>query len=133
MEKRKEIKKGFFFSFGGKNDFGEERDLTKPLTVDFTSCKGCGISLISNKHINFKEREKLKLNITNHSDEDIFFRIEKKFLNATIPILKHIDKNNSCSITLFFSDLDKEMRELVVAILQEDNKNREYSISIEVE
>lgn len=133
MNERKEIKKGFYFSFGGKNDFGEERELTEPLKANLNACEGCGISLISGKHINFNETEKLKLKITNNSDEDAFLRIEKKFLNATIPILQHIDANNSCSITLFLNDTDKEMRELVIAMLRSDNGNNKYTISVEIE
>lgn len=130
----KKLQKGFFFGYGQKS-FGEDNTLFENcLTADLSCNEGCGIALIANKHINFKEvKSKIILNIGNFSVSDAYVRIEKKFSNNIKTGFEKVDAGTLKKVALSLDLEDRQMNELVVAILREDNKEETYSISLNVE
>lgn len=131
MNNEKEFKKGFYFGYG-QNNFGEEKKLTEELVANLSVNEGCGIALISQKHIYFSKNE-IKLNVENNSNEDIYIRIEKKLYNDVKTGIEFIEANNSKDILVNISDEElQEMKELVIAILREDNKAKQYKIKLDI-
>lgn len=129
--KEKELKKGFYFGYG-QNNFGEERILTEELVANLSVNEGCGIALISQKHIYFN-KNKIKLNVENNSNEDIYIRIEKKLYNDVKTGVEFIEANNNKDILVNILDEElAEIKELVIAVLREDNKMKQYRIKITI-
>lgn len=131
----KKLKKGFYFGYG-KNNFGEERNLSEDLVADLSLNEGCGIALISQKHIDFKSiKNKIKLIVENKSNTDVYIRIEKKLYNDVKTGLQRVKANSIHNdIVIHMTDYEKnEIKELVIAVLREDNEEKQYIIKTDIE
>lgn len=127
----KKLEKGFYFGYG-KESFGYEDELFNPLIADLSLNEGCGIALIANKHIDFKNIKKIHINLKNNSNLDLCARIEKKFQNDVKTGFEQLSSNSSNDIELTLSQEDTQMKELVISLLKEDNYETTYSISTEI-
>lgn len=123
-------KTGFFFGYGGY-DFGYDDFLAHNLSADLNLNEGCGIALIAGKHLNFKNLDDVSLKISNFSDCMVTVRIEKKFLNDVKTKLVKIEASSTCNLNLLLDDNDKNMIELVVAVLRDDNGKKKYAIKLD--
>lgn len=118
----KKLKGAFAFGYGSEN-FGYELDLSQELTFDTKVNEGYGIAFIAGKHIDFSKAKKIKFEIKNISNEDIIVRIEKKFYNDVKTGFESVDSDSSKKVSLELTKKDTEMRELVIALLRNDNEN----------
>lgn len=131
---KKNLEKGFFFAWGN-NSFGKEKDLTKTIDVDLATNDGGGIALIAGKHFSLEELgSNILLRITNYSKLPVNIRIEKKFFNNKIATaFETINSREEKEILVPINKQEKKnIKELVVAILLEDNidERKKYTISL---
>lgn len=131
---KKNLEKGFFFAWGN-NSFGKEQDLTKTIDVDLATNDGGGIALIAGKHFSLEELgSNILLQITNYSKLPVNIRIEKKFFNNKIATaFETINSREEKEILVPINKQEKKnIKELVVAILLEDNidERKKYTISL---
>ena len=109
-----------YFGYG-KENFGYDKELGNSLEVNFNKVEGAGIALIKGKHIDVFPHQ-LNLKITNNSDNKTMVRIEKKFYNDVKTGFHLIlPKSDECTTVSFDGKEQKELKELVVAVLHEDN------------
>lgn len=131
MNKKKTIEKAFYFGYGADN-FGEDRNLsTTPLKGNLSVNEGYGIALIANKHINFNNIGKtIVIKLNNTSSEDVLLRIEKKFCNDVKTGFEMVYASSKKDVTLELEDEDFNMKELVVALLRVDNKEKSHEVYV---
>lgn len=124
------MKKAFYFAYG-KDSFGVQKELGSDLTVDFNSVEGAGIALIKSVNIeDFKDTVILK--ITNNFKKNVNLRIEKKYDNNIITEKLTLKSKSSKTKVLNLSNDDKnKLKEIVVAVLKEDNSPVIVSISVD--
>ena len=127
--KEKKLEKGFTFGYGSEN-FGYELDLSQEVTFDTKINEGYGIAFIAGKHVDFSKAKKIKFEIKNISNEDIIVRIEKKFYNDIKTGFESVDSDSSKKVSLDLTRKDAEMKELVIALLR--NENEEVSGKLKV-
>ncbi len=127
--KEEKLRKGFAFGYGSEN-FGYELDLSKELEFNTKINEGYGIAFIAGKHINFEKAKRIKFEIKNISNEDIIIRIEKKFYNDIKTGFESVDSDSSKKVSLELTRKDTEMKELVIALLR--NENEEVSGKLKV-
>jgi len=109
-----------YFGYGHK-EFGYDKELGHDLEVNFKKIEGAGIAIIKGKHIDVFPTE-FNLTITNNSDNRTLVRIEKKFPNDIKTGFHILSPNSSENTTVSFDhDEIKNIKELVVAVLKEDN------------
>ena len=120
--KEKKLEKGFAFGYGSEN-FGYELDLSKELEFNTKINEGYGIAFIAGKHINFEKAKRIKFEIKNISNEDIIIRIEKKFYNDIKTGFESVDSDSSKKVSLELTRKDTEMKELVIALLRNENED----------
>lgn len=125
----KKLKGAFAFGYGSQN-FGYELDLSKELEFNTKINEGYGIAFIAGKHVDFSKAKKIKFEIKNISNEDIIIRIEKKFYNDIKTGFESVDSDSSKKVSLELTRKDVEMKELVIALLR--NENEEVSGKIKV-
>ena len=125
----KKLKGAFDFGYGSQN-FGYELDLSKELEFNTKINEGYGIAFIAGKHVDFSKAKKIKFEIKNISNEDIIIRIEKKFYNDIKTGFESVDSDSSKKVSLELTRKDVEMKELVIALLR--NENEEVSGKIKV-
>ena len=127
--KEEKLRKGFAFGYGSEN-FGYELDLSQELEFNTKINEGYGIAFIAGKHINFEKAKRIKFEIKNISNEDIIIRIEKKFYNDVKTGFESVDSDSSKKVSLDLTRKDAEMKELVIALLR--NENEEVSGKLKV-
>lgn len=120
--KEKKLEKGFAFGYGSEN-FGYELDLSQELEFNTKINEGYGIAFIAGKHINFEKAKRIKFEIKNISNEDIIIRIEKKFYNDIKTGFESVDSDSSKKVSLELTRKDTEMKELVIALLRNENED----------
>ena len=131
---KKNLEKGFFFAWGN-NSFGKEKYIIKKIDVDLATNDGGGIALIAGKHFSLEELgSNILLQITNYSKLPVNIRIEKKFFNNKIATaFETINSREEKEILVPINKQEKKnIKELVVAILLEDNidDRKKYTISL---
>ena len=119
--KEEKLRKGFTFGYGSEN-FGYELDLSQELEFNTKINEGYGIAFIAGKHINFEKAKWIKFEIKNISNEDIIVRIEKKFYNDVKTGFESVDSDSSKKVSLELTRKDAEMKELVIALLRNENE-----------
>ena len=72
--------------------------------------------------INFEKAKRIKFEIKNISNEDIIVRIEKKFYNDVKTGFESVDSDSSKKVSLELTRKDAEMKELVIALLRNENE-----------
>lgn len=115
--------KAFYFAYG-KTNFGETRDLETNIELELNEIEGCGIAL--RKHYEYKSfPRKLKLKVTNNSNEELTIRIEKKFNNRVDIQVETLaaDSENEFLVPIYHNE-NYLITEVVVAALATDNKDR---------
>lgn len=120
--KEEKLRKGFAFGYGSEN-FGYELDLSQELEFNTKINEGYGIAFIAGKHINFEKAKRIKFEIKNISNEDIIIRIEKKFYNDIKTGFESVDSDSSKKVSLELTRKDTEMKELVIALLRNENED----------
>lgn len=120
--KEEKLRKGFAFGYGSEN-FGYELDLSQELEFNTKINEGYGIAFIAGKHINFEKAKRIKFEIKNISNEDIIIRIEKKFYNDIKTGFESVDSDSSKNVSLELTRKDTEMKELVIALLRNENED----------
>lgn len=120
--KEEKLRKGFAFGYGSEN-FGYELDLSKELEFNTKINEGYGIAFIARKHVDFSKAKKIKFEIKNISNEDIIIRIEKKFYNDIKTGFESVDSDSSKKVSLELTRKDTEMKELVIALLRNENED----------
>ena len=120
--KEEKLRKGFAFGYGSEN-FGYELDLSQELEFNTKINEGYGIAFIAVKHINFEKAKRIKFEIKNISNEDIIIRIEKKFYNDIKTGFESVDSDSSKKVSLELTRKDTEMKELVIALLRNENED----------
>ncbi len=121
----------FYFAYGKKN-FGYDAKEGEILKVNFDEIDGAGIALIRGKYTD-DFGNIIKIKITNHSNNDTYFRVEKKFPYDVKTGFENIHANSSKDITVSLDiDESKNIKELVIALLKEDNTILKTAISIEI-
>lgn len=120
--KEEKLRKGFAFGYGSEN-FGYELDLSKELEFNTKINEGYGIAFIAGKHVDFSKAKKIKFEIKNISNEDIIIRIEKKFYNDIKTGFESVDSDSSKKVSLELTRKDTEMKELVIALLRNENED----------
>lgn len=126
------MKNVMYFGYGQKN-FGYDKELGNDLEVNFKEIEGAGIAIVKGKHIDVFPSE-LSLTITNNSNNRTLVRIEKKFPNDVKTGFHILYPNSSENTTISFDrDEQKNIKELVVAVLKEDNSGIDNtSISLNI-
>ena len=119
--KEEKLRKGFTFGYGSEN-FGYELDLSQELEFNTKINEGYGIAFIAGKHVDFSKVKRIKFEIKNISNEDIIVRIEKKFYNDVKTGFESVDSDSSKKVSLELTRKDAEMKELVIALLRNENE-----------
>lgn len=113
-----------------KIHFGEERSLKKSLKADLTKNEGCGIAFRANKDVDFTKINAIKFIVSNLSSKDITLRVEKKFSNDVKTGFEQITAHSSKRIKVHITNNEKEIKEVVLAVLREENPEDVYSIVV---
>lgn len=114
------MKNVMYFGYGEEN-FGYDKELGNDLEVNFKKIEGAGIAIVKGKHLDVFPTH-FDLTITNNSNNRTLVRIEKKFQNDVKTGFHILSPNSSENTTVEFDcDELKNIKELVVAVLKEDN------------
>lgn len=114
------MKKVMYFGYGRKN-FGYDKELGHDLEVDLKEIDGAGIAIVKGKHLDVFPTQ-LNLTISNNGDHRTLLRVEKKFSNDVKTGFHILSPQSSENTIVCFDNNElKNINELVVAILKEDN------------